>query len=122
MLSLANQHGTFGRFKDTKDTIMDTNNNTWALSQIRGWKQASNTLDTLLYYEFAQAEQRRLNERESLIQSAWAIRDNMLDRMKGFIKYGARETEPELRLITNICQTLELSERSITPLYRDHTA
>jgi len=96
-------------------------NNSWALHPIEGWKEASNALDTLLYYEYAQAAQRRHSKCESHIQSAWTIRDNMLDRMNSYRKYGARETESELRLIHNICTTLKLPQRSITPLYRDRT-
>ena len=101
---------------------MDTDiNNSWALRQITGWKEASNALDTLLYYEYAQAAQRRHNNHESRIQSARTIRDNMLNRMNNHKEYGAREKAPELRLIHNICSTLNLPQRSITPLYRDRT-
>ena len=96
--------------------------NSWSLHPIEGWKEACNALDTLLYYEFAQAAQRRHNKRENHIQSAWTIRDNMLDRMNSYKEYGAREPEPELHLIRNICTILKLPERSITPLYRDRTA
>ncbi len=102
---------------------MDTeHNNSWALFQIKGWEETSNTLDTLFYYELTQAAQRRRNNRESRIQSAWTIRDNMLDRMNSYKEYGARETEPELHLIHTICTILKLPERSIAPLYRDRTA
>jgi len=101
---------------------MDTDiSNSWSLYQIEGWKEACNALDTLLYYEFAQAAQRRHNKRENRIQSARVIRNNMLDRMNSYKEYGARETEPELHLIRNICAILQLPERSITPLYRDRT-
>ncbi|VAW65334.1 hypothetical protein MNBD_GAMMA11-344 [hydrothermal vent metagenome] len=102
---------------------MDTDiSNSWALYQIKGWKEANNALDTLLCYEYAQASQRRYSQYESQIQSAWAIRDNMLDRMNNYKAYGARETEPEHRLIHNICTTLKLPQRSITPHYRDRTS
>ncbi len=80
--------------------------NVWALLQIKGWKQACNTLDTLLYYEFVQATQRRRNNNESRIQSARLIRANMLDRMNRFREYGAREAEPERYLIRTIYSML----------------
>ncbi|HED34611.1 MAG TPA: hypothetical protein ENJ08_10415 [Gammaproteobacteria bacterium] len=79
----------------------------WALLQIEGWKAACNTLDTLFYYELAQAAQRRRNNRESRIQSARRIRDNMLNRMNHFREYGAREAESERHLIRTIYSTLK---------------
>ena len=84
--------------------------NAWALLPIKGWKEASNRLDTLLYYEFAQAAQRRRNQGESRIQSARFIRASMLDRMNRFREYGAREVKPEQHLIRNICGILKLPE------------
>ncbi|VAW69404.1 hypothetical protein MNBD_GAMMA10-1104 [hydrothermal vent metagenome] len=88
---------------------MDTeHNNSWALLPIEGWKEANNTLDTLLYYEFAQATQRRHTHHESPVQSPRAIRDNMLDRMNSYKTYGAREAEPALRLVHTICTILKL--------------
>ena len=80
--------------------------NAWALLQIRGWKQVCNTLDTLLYYEFALAAQRRRNYNESRVQSARMIRDNMLDRMSRFRDYGAREAASEQYLIRTIYSML----------------
>ncbi len=80
--------------------------NAWALLPINGWKQVCNTLDTLLYYEFALAAQRRCNYRESRIQSARRIRANMLDRMNRFREYGACEAEPERHLVCTIYRML----------------
>ena len=84
--------------------------NAWALLPIKGWREASNRLDTLLYYEFAQAAQRRCNQGESRIQSARLIRASMLDRMNRFREYGACEAESERCLMRNICGILKLSE------------
>ncbi|HED33713.1 MAG TPA: hypothetical protein ENJ08_05765 [Gammaproteobacteria bacterium] len=80
--------------------------NAWALLPIKGWKEASNRLDTLLYYEFAQAAQRRRNQGESRIQSARWIRASMLDRMNRFSEYGACEAEPERHLMRTIYSML----------------
>ena len=85
--------------------------NAWALLPIKGWKEASNRLDTLLYYEFAQAAQRRCNQGESRIQSARLIRENMLDRMNRFRAYGAREAESERHLIRTIYRMLPVQSK-----------
>ncbi len=96
--------------------------NDWGLFKIEGWTEANNTLDTLLYQELTDAEQRRNNGNENLIESAWTIRDNMLDRMNGFLKFGARESDPELLLIIHVCDALDLPVGCMTKFYQDRTA
>ena len=102
---------------------MDENtSNPWALSPINGWEEASNTLDTLLYRELTKAEQRRHEKKESLLQSAHTIRNKMLHRMNGFKKFDARDSDPELLLMNNICRILDLPAGSITKLNQDRAA
>ncbi len=100
---------------------MDKNtHNPWALLPSRNWKAACNTLDTLFYRELIQAEQRRHTENESLIQSAFTIRNNMLHSMKCLAenegqKFGTQDSNSEWRLVKHICKILELPTGSITP-------
>lgn len=100
---------------------MDKNtHNPWAFLPSRNWKAACNTLDTLLYRELIQAEQRRRTENESLIQSAFTIHHNMLHSMKCLAenegqKFGAQDSNSEWPLVNHICKILELPTGSITP-------
>jgi len=44
----------------------------------------------------------------------------MLSQMNHFIKYGAREAEPELHLIRNICSTLKLPESCFSYVFGNY--
>ncbi len=95
--------------------------NSWELFKQAGWEAANNTLDTLLYQELTRAVQRRQNEDESLTQSAWTIRDNMLNHMDRFTEFGARDSDPELLLVNHICSALNLPAGHIKKFYKDRT-
>jgi len=101
--------------------MVEHTDNDWALFKIEGWAEANNTLDTLLYQELTDAEQRRNNDNEGLFQSAFTVRDNMLDRMNGFMKFGARDSDPEHLLVNHICDALNLPAGCITKFYQDRT-
>jgi len=101
--------------------MLEHSDNDWALFKIEGWVEANNTLDTLLYQELTDAEQRRNNDNEDLIQSALTVRDNMLDRMNGFKQFGARDSDPEHLLVNHICDALNLPAGCITKFYQDRT-
>ncbi len=101
-------------------------NNPWALHPAKGWKTASNTLDTLFYRELTKAEQRRRNENESVLESARIIRNNMLHRMTILTtheqqSFNMQSGDPELLLVTHICQVLALPEKHISALHGHHT-
>jgi len=107
---------------------MDKNtHNPWALFPVRGWKEASNTLDTLLYRELTQAEQRRREKNESLLLSAQTIYTNIRHSMNCLVKnehqkFGIQNADPELMLVSNICKILDLPVESIAQIYPNRAA
>jgi len=89
-------------------------NPSWPLLTESQWPETNNLLDTLLYRELTLAEQRRLSEHESLIQSAQIIHNNLLIHIAKFKAFKTENTHPELALSDTICQILNLPTGSIS--------
>ena len=94
--------------------------NKWELLKVEGWEEANNGLDFQLHKELIAAQARRADEGETLIQSAWIIRDNMLEYMNMLREFGARDSDPEMLLVNYTCHALGLPAGCINKFYKDY--